>query len=246
VAGLAPGTYQYDLLASSTDSCAVGASGTFTITSTGIGVKDPPLVGAPATVVSGRARSITRTSAVLVALVNPQGSATRATFQFGTDAADYAQTTTAQVVGDGADPVTVTQPISGLTPGNTYHYVIVATNLFGTVTSTDVTFTTPRKVTPRQLTARIVHTHAHELVVHGRLGLPAGVRAATGCRGQVTVALARAGHTLATAHVKLSRSCAYSADITQRARQTAVTVSARFTGNSALKPRSAPRLQARL
>ena len=61
------------------------------------------------------------TTATLIGNVNPQGLASTAYFEYGTDT-NYGSTTPAQTVGSGGDAVALSAAIAGLTPGTTYHY----------------------------------------------------------------------------------------------------------------------------
>jgi hypothetical protein len=95
----------------------------------------PAAVSSPATGVSGSA-------ATLAGSVNPNGSvSTSYEFQYGSSTA-YGTTTTAVSVPEGAAPVAVAAGLSGLAPGTTYHYRIVATDSVGTSYGADETFTT--------------------------------------------------------------------------------------------------------
>lgn len=81
---------------------------------------------------------LTASNATLNAQVNPYGAETTVYFLSGPTAA-YG-TTNSVVIGSGNLPVTATNQMSGLLPGNTYHYMIVASNSFGQVSSGDLTF----------------------------------------------------------------------------------------------------------
>jgi plastocyanin len=112
-----------------------GMAGTITVNSTG--------PGAP-TATTGSASSLTDTGASLGGSVNPNGQATEYFFRYGTTAS-YGQTTTKTLLGNtGNSPTSVTpEPITGLTPGTTYHFQLVAENVSGTSPGSDQTFQTP-------------------------------------------------------------------------------------------------------
>ncbi len=108
---------------------------------------DLPQVGrittdaAPAPVVStGPASALDTTSATLSGSVNPAGSPVSAHFEYGTDTG-YGSSTPVQAV-SGEAPVAVTASLSGLSPGTTYHYRLVAANALQTNAGGDQTFTT--------------------------------------------------------------------------------------------------------
>ncbi len=99
----------------------------------GVGLSAPP--------------TVTATTAAFVGIVNPNGSATTAQFQFNLDpkygklASVIQSTTTQSVGGDFANHV-VTATVTGLDPNAIYHVRLVATNKNGSTTGTDVTFKT--------------------------------------------------------------------------------------------------------
>jgi hypothetical protein len=101
--------------------------------------------------------TVTATGASFSALVNPNGSATNAYFQYGLDAKytklgasgpDYTNTTPAQSVGGDFANHSVTASVSGLVPNALYHVRLVATNSGGTTYGPDITFTTNHGATP--------------------------------------------------------------------------------------------------
>jgi hypothetical protein len=83
------------------------------------------------------------TTVALDGTVNPHGVETTCYFQYGTTTAYGAQTPSA-VVGSGTTGVKVSQAISGLQGGTTYHYRIVAISSGGTSDGVDRTFVTKR------------------------------------------------------------------------------------------------------
>jgi hypothetical protein len=98
----------------------------------------------PAPVVStGAATAVKATQATLGASVNPKGSATTYQFEYGTTTSYGSKApASAKSAGSGSASVEVSEPISGLTAGTTYHFRIVATNGAGTSKGEDKTFTT--------------------------------------------------------------------------------------------------------
>lgn len=93
----------------------------------------PPQVG------TGAPTIVTGTGATLTGQVLPNGTATQAFFEYGTTTL-YTNTTPLQNLGSGTTVVDVNEPISGLTPGLTYHYRLVAINPGGRTNGNDVTF----------------------------------------------------------------------------------------------------------
>ncbi len=87
----------------------------------------PSVTSQPQTNVSGN-------SATLNAIVNPNGYATPVSFQYGTDPtlATFSSVNAGTLAAGGAD-VAVYATISGLQPGTTYYYRVLASNLENTV-----------------------------------------------------------------------------------------------------------------
>lgn len=98
-------------------------------------VQQPSAATSPATTIGGY-------SATLNAIVNPNASGTTVNFQWGTDLS-YGNTTTLQSAGNGTSNINITANLTGLLPGTTYHYRIVAANAGGTSNGDDMIFTTP-------------------------------------------------------------------------------------------------------
>ncbi|MSN25102.1 MAG: hypothetical protein GJV46_04455 [Geobacter sp.] len=97
----------------------------------------PPL----STVASNAATSITSSSATLNGSVNARYADASVSFEYGLTTSYGASTAAAPatvIVGNGN--TTVTADLSGLTPGLTYHYRVVATNSAGTAYGNDVQF----------------------------------------------------------------------------------------------------------
>jgi hypothetical protein len=86
---------------------------------------------------------IDTSEAKLGALVNPGGIQTSYRFEYGpTSAYDSSTPFPAGSVGEGLEAHAVWASASGLAPGSTYHYRVVASNELGTVYGPDRTFTT--------------------------------------------------------------------------------------------------------
>jgi hypothetical protein len=85
------------------------------------------------------------TQALVGGKVDAENSATKFWIEYGSDQ-NYGASIPLNQEGDadaGNDPVFVTQKLSGLQPGATYHYRLIASNSVGTVQGNDYTFTTP-------------------------------------------------------------------------------------------------------
>ena len=106
--------------------------------------------GAPA-VTTGDATDITQQGAKLNGTVNPEGKATTYTFEFGPTTSYGAQTKPASA-GSGSAAAPVSATLTGLAPGETYHYRLVATNSDGqTTTGADKSFTASPRTSSLEL-----------------------------------------------------------------------------------------------
>jgi hypothetical protein len=90
---------------------------------------------------TGPATNIQDQSAVIRAVVNPNGSPTDVQFLWGLTTA-YGYASGLHPIGRGSDPVPVAASATGLVPGTVYHYVVIATNRFGQTVGSDRAFTT--------------------------------------------------------------------------------------------------------
>jgi hypothetical protein len=90
---------------------------------------------------TGEATGLTETAATLAGAVNPQGQQTSYHFNYGTTVA-YGQKTAEKTAGKGTSSIGVSEPLTGLAPGTTYHFQIVAQNVGGTSPGLDQVFTT--------------------------------------------------------------------------------------------------------
>ncbi len=95
----------------------------------------------PPVIVSQSVTGATQNAAQLNATVNPNGSSTTVYFQWGTTAA-YGSQTTYQFIGSGTGAVSLSFPLTGLSPGTTYYYRVVAGNASGSTTGTGGIFAT--------------------------------------------------------------------------------------------------------
>lgn len=94
------------------------------------------------TVAGGSAASVSDTTAVLRAGVDPNGSSTTDHFEYGISPAYGTGTPESQPIGSGWSESQAGVEVRGLAPSTTYHFRIVATNSIGTSYGPDETFTT--------------------------------------------------------------------------------------------------------
>jgi hypothetical protein len=133
--GLMPNTtYHYRIVGANDFGSIVGNDQTFTTA-----VAPPSLDGTPAF-----ASDITSTGATVNASVNPNGTATSYHFEYGLTAA-YGSTAPQPDgdAGNGGAVTTASTPLTGLQPGTTYHFRVVADNgVGGPQNGADATFST--------------------------------------------------------------------------------------------------------
>src|SRR6185437_1809060 len=91
---------------------------------------------------SEAATAVTETAATLHGTVNPEGHETTYFFEYGLNTNYESTPTTPQKLVSPTTPEGVSAPLSGLSPGTTYHFQLVAENSSGTVHGADQTFTT--------------------------------------------------------------------------------------------------------
>ena len=111
------------------------------VTGADVAFTTPTLPTAAPTVFTTAATGVGATTATLDGTVNPNGSATTANFQWGTTTA-YGNFTEVVSFSAGHNNQGVIVNLAGLTPNQTYHFRLVATNSNGTTLGNDVTFMT--------------------------------------------------------------------------------------------------------
>jgi hypothetical protein len=135
ISGLIPNTaYHYEIIA--TNFAGIGYSADLTLT-TAEGTSPPP----PPAVTTKGAISVTSDSAQIVGNVGSSVSEAVWYFRWGTNT-DYGNGTPLNQVSSNSVPTDVSAWLSGLSPGTTYHYQLVATNSGGVSAGADMTFTT--------------------------------------------------------------------------------------------------------
>ncbi len=94
-------------------------------------------------VTTGPASAVEQASATVTGTVNPNGSeVTACYFEYGTSTSYGSKASCSQAVGSGEARVAVSAPLSGLSPGTTYYYRVVAKNTAGAAEGDPKTFTT--------------------------------------------------------------------------------------------------------
>lgn len=135
---LSGGTYHCRIVAMNAGGTAMGEDVSFAATSGGGGSGGATAKPAVST---GVASAIEQMGVTLGGTVNPNGGTTLAQFEYGTTSA-YGSTSAPQGLGNGTTDAVVSVPLTGLLPGTTYHFRLVASNSLGTTTGDDATFTT--------------------------------------------------------------------------------------------------------
>ncbi|HEY1522615.1 MAG TPA: hypothetical protein VGF70_06345 [Solirubrobacteraceae bacterium] len=118
----------------------------------------------PPKVKTGPATHVTDRSATLTGTVNPNGSATRCSFQYGRTAR-YGSTTPRLNVGSGSRTVRVSARVTGLRPKTTYHDQLVCRNLGGRAGGGDQKFRTHGA--PTVTTGRATRQTSRAVTLHG-------------------------------------------------------------------------------
>ena len=108
---------------------------------------DPDVRAGPPQTVGAAAGPPADGQAAVAGSVLANGLATRAQVQYGPSEA-YGQTAYLGDAGDGHQVVPVSGVLSGLAPGTTYHYRLVADNAAGVAVGQDATFATPAPPAP--------------------------------------------------------------------------------------------------
>ena len=110
------------------------------LAATGLLAAQATAAGAPGAT-TGPALSLTSSSANVTGTVNPNGLSTTYSFQYGTTTG-YGFQTNPQSAASGTQDQVVSSTLTGLAPGTTYHYRLIATNSSGTTVGLDLRFKT--------------------------------------------------------------------------------------------------------
>ncbi len=124
--------------------CAVGGSSSgFVTRRIGFGPPSPPPPpSGPPVVSTGAASGASEVAATVSGQVNPNGLATTYHFDFGASTSYGSSTRSTTLTSTASSAATVSAGITGLRPGTTYHYRVVAHNADGTTYGRDRTFKT--------------------------------------------------------------------------------------------------------
>jgi hypothetical protein len=128
-------TYHYRLVAINSIGEAASPDETLTTTSNGTPPETPPVVS------TEPAESIGQSTATLKGTAYPEGTATQCCFKLGIDTT-YGTLIFIGEAGRETGAVSVSQPVTNLQPGTTYHYLLECFNAAGTTVGLDRAFTT--------------------------------------------------------------------------------------------------------
>jgi len=236
--GLDPGTvYHYRIEATSAIGTAFGSDHTFTTT----GHRLPAAI-------TGTPSAIGKTTVTLTGTVVTEDETTSSFFEIGT-APTYGLQTFAANVTAGTTPTRVSYSITGLTPGATFHYRLVADHA-GTAPEygADETFTTiPNVRFPARVSAHTTPGQARRspylFTTVGKVIPPASLPASVGCRGAVGVRFVLGKRSVGYGRSSVQADCTYSTPVSFRRlidhTKAQLRVQAHFYGNSYLAPAAA-------
>jgi hypothetical protein len=125
-------TYHYRIVATNSLGTSFGSDREFTTP-----LSDPPQIRNVAATATGP------TTATLRAELNPGFGDTAYRFQYGQESSYGNNTPIVGPIGNDGGFHSVAADISGLSPGTTYHFRVIAFNFVGNIASSDLVFTTP-------------------------------------------------------------------------------------------------------
>ncbi len=142
ITGLAANTtYYYRLSASNASGVVNGSTLSFTTNT------NPPPTGNAPTTQTNKAVDVSRTTANLTGQVNPNNVATSYWFEYG-ETNDLGNATALQGAGNGGSSLAASVSISNLKPLTKYYFRLNASNQFGTVNGSILSFTTTGPAAP--------------------------------------------------------------------------------------------------
>jgi hypothetical protein len=240
--GLLPGTrYHFRLVALNRNGVTTSSDHTYKTTGS-----------PPADVATGPATLLGPHGATVTGVVTPHNAATRYYFQYGLTVFYGLQTSQSNPLPAGSTPVSVASALSGLQPGSTFHYRIVAVH-GGNVFSygNDQTFMTlpfPRpvpKVTANTVPGRD-RKSPYQFTTFGHVNGPAATRSLA-CTGDVQIRFFKGSKKLRSALAPLQPNCTFTTVTTFKRlpghgsshRIVKLKILIRFQGNGYLAPASA-------
>ena len=152
-------TYHYRLVAVNGLGTSYGSDREFTTP-----LSDPPQIRNVVATATGL------TTATLHAELNPGFGETAYRFQYGPGFSYGNSTAIIGPIGNDGSFHPVAADISGLSPGTTYHFRVIAFNFVGHVSSSDAVFTTPTVPAIGEATASVLN--AHSVRLSARAGAP--------------------------------------------------------------------------
>lgn len=236
--GLKPDTvYHFRITATNASGTTTGADGTLTT------------APSPPTVATLAPRSASTHGATLAGTVNPNGAATTYVFEIGMSTA-YGLQTKPVSLASGTSAQAIAATVDGLQANRRFHYRLVATNLGGTTTGTDQTFTTSpgSRTAPVSVSAKTVPTVAtafpYRFFTSGSITPPQRVNRARACKGFVAVRFKSGSRTISLRRAAVGGNCRFSSHVTfhipRRVRRGHLRVTVLFSGNGVLGTKAGP------
>ncbi|HEY1354790.1 MAG TPA: hypothetical protein VGF09_00600 [Solirubrobacterales bacterium] len=152
-------TYHYRLVAVNGLGTSYGSDREFTTP-----LSDPPQIRNVVATATGL------TTATLHAELNPGFGDTAYRFQYGPGASYGSSTAIVGPIGNDGSFHSVAADLSGLSPGTTYHFRVIAFNFVGHIASSDAVFTTPTMPVIGEVAASVLD--AHSVRFSARAGAP--------------------------------------------------------------------------
>jgi hypothetical protein len=169
---------------------------------------------APPGVTTGPVSSLGKSGATVTGVINPSGATTTWIVQYGLTTAYTAQTLPSNIAA-GATPVTVAAVLTGLEPGTTFHYRLVAMHgSIATQYGADATFETYPSPAPKPrvratTTPRRDRTKAFTFTTNGRITGPRSETSAQICTGSARVSYFMGRRRLSSHSVPIQPNCTF-------------------------------------